>query len=150
MSNEVVRFLITEAEKLNLKIFNSVFGEIHLERSSHLIDQSSGSIYGIVAEADKPLIQNLNSLNNFSKLFPVYWGKDISPVSRLRAHTRNYKSVGNANLKSLKEIRGKRLIFGAIFIEKYFEFEKYLHNNYPPLISSLMKGRRSNIIKIIN
>lgn len=148
MTNEVIKILNTEATGNKFKVLDSVFGDIHLQRKQ-AIDQSTGAVYGILVESDAPPKDGMLAIKGYPKLYPVYWGKDIAPVSRLKAHVQNHQSTGNANLRGIKEIQGKRLIFGAIFVEKYLAFETHLHLTYPPIKGTRRAGRKSTIIKIV-
>jgi len=148
MTNEAIRILKREAKKNKHKVLDCVFGELHLKRTK-AIDQSSGSVYAILMHSDTAPNESLAPIIGYPKLYPVYWGKDIAPVSRLKAHVQNHKTTGNANLRNIKEIKGKKLIYGAIFVERYFEFETYLHNIYPPIKGSSRAGSKTKIINVL-
>ncbi|HOU96478.1 MAG TPA: hypothetical protein PLN06_07630 [Bacteroidales bacterium] len=113
------------------------------------IKQYCGAVYGIVVESDTPPSTGLKPLKDYPKLFPVYWGKDIAPVSHIIAHVQNHKSTGNANLRNISELKDKRIIFGAIFVERYRDFEEHLHKTYPLLKGSKKHGGGEKIIKIL-
>jgi len=149
MSNEIVKFLNEEANKNGFEVFNQIFGEIHLNEDRP-IKQSSGTVYGIIVESPVPPKSGLAAIEGYPNLYPVYWGKDIAPVSRLKAHVQNYPSTGNANLRGIDEIAGKKLTFGAILVSQYQEFESYLHTTYPPLKGTSRAGKQSQIIEIMN
>jgi hypothetical protein len=149
MKNEIVQFLLKEAKENYFNVFDSVFGDLSLDEDKP-IKQSCGAVYGIVVESDKPPQASLKPLKHYPKLFPIYWGKDIAPVSRIKAHVQNHKSTGNANLRNITELKGKRLIFGAIFVDRYQAFERHLHITYPPLRRSMKHGGGQKIVKITN
>ena len=149
LNNEVVQFLLEEAKRIQLNTFNCVFGDLCLDEDKP-IKQSCGAVYGIVIESNTSPGESLRPLKNYPKLFPIYWGKDVSPVSRIKAHVQNHKSTGNANLRKITELEGKRIIFGAIFVEKYQDFEEHLHKTYPPLRGSMRRGGGGKIVKITN
>lgn len=149
LSKCVFLMLKKEAEENNFIIFSEIFGELNLSDSVP-IKQSSGSVYGILVELQNAPKAGIRPINFNSNLYPVYWGKDISPVSRLKAHVQNHRSTGNANLKSRQELVGKRLLFGAILVSKYSDFEAHLHKKYPPMIGTSRIGRTSKIIEILN
>lgn len=106
MKNEIVEFLLKEAKKNNYTVFDSLFGDLSLDDTKP-IKQSCGAVYRIVVESDIPLKPSLKPLKCYSKLFPIYWGKDITPVSRIKAHVQNHKSTGNADLRSIVELKEK-------------------------------------------
>ncbi|MDD2810262.1 hypothetical protein [Rhodoferax sp.] len=149
MSNCVITLLKKEAEENSFTLFSEIFGELCLSDSA-AIKQSSGAVYGILAESDSILGEGVKAINPDSNLYPVYWGKDIAPVSRLKAHVQNHQSTGNANLRSREELVGKHLFFGAILVSRYTEFEAHLHSKYPPMIGTGARGRVSQIIEIRN
>ena len=149
MQNEVVQFLLKEAKDINFNTFDSVFGDLCFDEDKP-IKQSCGAVYGIVVESDTPPRASLKPLKHYPKLFPIYWGKDIAPVSRIKAHVQNHASTGNASLRKIHELKGKRIIFGAIFVEKYQDFEAHLHKTYPPLKGSIRSGGKEKIVKITN
>jgi len=136
-----------EAKEHEYTIFNEIYGELCLSEEI-AIKQSSGSVYGILVESDTPPKLGLKPIEFNSNMYPVYWG--IAPISRLKAHVQSHQTTGNANLRSIEEIAGKRLIFGAILVSRYSDFEKHMHDKYPPLIGSNKKGRISKIIEVIN
>jgi len=148
MTNDVVDFLKAEASENNYTIFDAIYGEVCLNESKP-IKQSSGAVYGIFVSSEEP-IENVSELNGYPKLYPVYWGKDIAPVSRLKAHVKNYKNTGNVDLPNITEIKEKKIIFGAIMVSEYQKFEQYLHSSYPPLRGTNRPGKISQIIDILN
>ncbi|SHG46671.1 hypothetical protein SAMN02745753_03976 [Marinomonas polaris DSM 16579] len=150
MTNEVVNFLVEEATSEGFKTESAIFGELFLENEPRSIRQSTGAVYGVLVESKTPPRKDLKPIKGFPNLYPVYWGKDIAPVSRLKAHVQNHQSTGNADLRSIEEIQGKRLLFGAIFVEKYSEFEGYLHDSYPPIKGQKSRGRTGTIVEVIN
>lgn len=149
MSNCVVALLKKEAEDSNFTTFSEIFGELFLSDRA-AIKQSSGAVYGILVESDGAPAEGVKAISPGSNLYPVYWGKDIAPVSRLKAHVQNHQSTGNANLRSRRELVGKRLYFGAILVSRYSEFEALLHKRYPPMIGTSRRGNVSQIIEIQN
>ena len=149
MSNEVIKFLKKEAEEKGFDVYESIYGEICLNEEK-VIKQSSGAVYGIFVESNTSFQPNCKPFKAYPELYPVYWGKDITPVSRVKAHIQNHKNTGNINLGEIKAIAEKRLIFGAILVSRYQKFEAYLHETYPPLTGSSRKGRELKIIEVLN
>ncbi|NQY26165.1 MAG: hypothetical protein HRT92_03195 [Piscirickettsiaceae bacterium] len=141
--------MTSEAKEKDFTVYKAIFGEIILNEKK-AIKQSSGAVYGIFAESETPLRTGIKPIKGHPKFYPVYWGKDIAPVSRLKAHVQNHKSTGNADLRGIKEIENKKLIFGAILVSDYQKFEKHLHEAYPPLKGTNRTGRLSQIIEILN
>jgi len=147
MTNEVVKFLKKIAADEGFLVLDSMFGKIQLGQEFP-IKQSSGAVYGIWVHDAVPPKNNLSEMPGNAGWYPVYWGKDVSPVSRIKAHVQGHKNNGNANLPSVKEIQGKSLIFGAILVARYDEFEAMLHRRHPPLKGTASKGRAHQVIQV--
>ena len=147
----VVQFLTEEAKRRGFCVFDSIFGQIHLhkEKDKRWIEQSSGAVYGIVMQSEKPPNTDTKALKDHPNFYPIYWGKDISPISRMKAHVNEYKSTGNAGLNGISEITGKKLFFGAIMVCRYKEFENHLHIHFRPLRKSNTGGRGPSVVKIL-
>lgn len=142
----VTTFLRSVAARYDYQVFNDMFGTIDLTADLP-ITQSSGAVYGIWAKAALPLRAGLQPILGHPEWFPVYWGKDISPVSRMKAHVKGHKN-GNINLPEVKEVQGKPLIFGAILVARYQAFEALLHSNYRPMLGTSRPGKRSTVVHI--
>lgn len=142
----VITFLRSVAAEHGYQVFNDMFGTIDLTADLP-ITQSSGAVYGIWAKAESPLRSGLEPIPGHPKWFPVYWGKDITPVSRMKAHVKGHEN-GNINLPIVKEVQGKPLIFGAILVEKYQAFEAILHSCYRPMLGSSRPGKQSTVVRI--
>ena len=149
MSNEVIEFLRKEAGKHQFTIFNDVFGRIELNAKLP-IKQSSGAVYGVLAYSKTQISGEIKSIPSLENFYPIYWGKDISPIKRIVAHVQNHEGTGNANLRSCEQIQDKDLIFGAIFVSDYKKFEDHLHRFYPSLLGTGGGGRTSTVIEIEN
>jgi len=147
VSNEVTDFLRKEAQKSGFRVLNEVSGSIDLNAAIP-ITQTTGAVYGIFAKSEEPISPKVKNIEGHNNLYPIYWGKDISPPKRIGAHVKNYKNTGNAKLKNRPEINGKELIYGAIFVSDYNSFEKHLHDKLKPLIGSSRSGKSSSIIEI--
>ena len=170
MNNEVSNFLKKVAKKVanEFTMYDNLYGEIILDDIGEKlgvnskVHLSTGSVYGIFAIKTKNSnIDNLFKETNKSrdevkyidieeKIYPVYWGKDINPGSRIVTHARPNPNTGNAKLEKIKELRNFKLIFGCIFISKYKKFEAYLHKNHSPLIGTSKGGKGSKITVIDN
>jgi hypothetical protein len=83
MANIVVDFLRNFAQQHSFSIFDSIYGDI----CTTSITQSSGAVYGIWVESSTIIDPLVSSIPNNPTWYPVYWGKDISPVSRIRSHS---------------------------------------------------------------
>ena len=142
----VPQFLKTVAAENGFAVHDCLYGSIHIGRDRP-IEQASGAVYGIWAKAALPLQAGLAPLPGYQGWFPVYWGKDISPVSRLKAHVQGHKN-GNINLPALAEVQGLPLVFGAVLVSNYKRFEALLHSTYPPLRGSRMSGRQASVVKV--
>jgi len=167
MNYDVVEFLKNEVESLcdDYKVFENLYGEIQIDDlkakkgKNTIIHLSTGSVYGIFAiETDdsneKELFSECNkiasSVTKDKKIYPVYWGKDISPGSRIADHVRPRESTGNAELENINALRGFKLVYGCIYVSKYNEFEKHLHQKYPPLVGTPRRGSKSKFTIIDN
>lgn len=135
---------MNEAEGEGFKIFDNIHGEILLNDKLP-IKQSSGSVYGIPAISDAPLNEEIQPVKGHPNIYPVYWNKDISPTSRVKAHVQNHQNTGNIRLRSIIELTDKEVIFGVVLVEKYLEFEKHVHKKYPPLGGTSKAGRKLSI-----
>jgi len=149
MTNILVDFLKKVAEENNYQVFDSIYGDITLANIAK-IEQSSGSVYGIWAQCDSSPDGKVESIKGHTDWFPIYWGKDVAPVSRMKAHVQDHKNTGNIALRKVKEIQGKRVIFGAIMVSNYEAFEKLLHKQYRPMKGSSRSGKKSTVIEIVN
>ena len=167
MNNEVSEFLKKVAKKVKneFTMYDNLHGEIVLNDSKEKlganskIHLSTGSVYGIFAiKTPKSNIKKLFeetqnsviSIDENNEIYPIYWGKDINPGSRIVIHARPNPKTGNAKLEEIQELRNFKLIFGNIYITKYKDFESYLHKNYPPLIGTSRGGKGSKITVIDN
>jgi len=142
----VPQFLKTVAIEEGFQVKDSLYGSIHLGCESP-IEQSCGAVYGIWAKASAPLRSNLTALPGHPDWYPVYWGKDIAPVSRLKAHVQGHQN-GNINLPSIAELSGLPLVFGALLVSRYRQFEQLLHEKYPPFRGTPLGGRSPSVVKV--
>jgi len=149
MTNIVENFLRRVARAKGYTVFDSIYGDISLDRNSP-ITQSSGAVYGIWAFSDSSIRDELLAIPGHRNYFPVYWGKDISPVSRMKAHVQGHRNNGNIRLREQNELQGKRLIYAAILISNYQQFEQLLIERYVPMLGTRRVGSRSRVIEIIN
>ena len=118
--------------------------------------QSVGAVYGIWMKATSEEIQNYarkykKDISTIKKEFqgyiPIYWGKDISPCSRLSAHLSTPKGTGGLNLIQT-QYANKRIVFGCILVKNYYKVEKQLHKDYPVGRNDLA-GRKSTKRQIL-
>ena len=123
-----------------------MYGAIHLGREFP-IEQASGAVYGIWVKSSSPPRTGLASLPGYINWYPVYWGKDISPVSRLKAHVQGHKN-GNINLPALVEVQGLPLVFGAVMVSNYKAFESLLHAKFPPMRGTPFTDRRATVVRV--
>jgi hypothetical protein len=148
LTNEVTNFLKKIAEENDFTVFNEVSGILDIyDDDPHPIKQSSGAVYGIFAKSEASLLET-KVIEGHKNLYPVYWGCDICPPSRIVAHAKAYKGTGNAKLKENSEIKGKQLIWGAIFVSDYKGFEQCLHKKFKPLIGTSRAGKSLKNIKV--
>lgn len=115
--------------------------------------QNVGAVYGIWLKSVKTEIRKYEeehhvSLKDFAGYRPLYWGKDVSPCSRISAHFDSSASTGALNLV-YSNYASKDLIFGCVLTKEYTEIEKRLHKDYPPLEGSNREGRSSTVRKIL-
>jgi hypothetical protein len=148
-SNIVVDFLKKVACDNGYKVVDSIFGDILLQNDD-AIQQSSGAVYGIWVQSASRPNSKVEVVPDHPGWFPVYWGKDIAPVSRMKAHVQDHARTGNIALRKMKNIQCLPIIFGAILVADYQAFEKLLHDKYPPMRGSSKTGKKSTVIRIIN
>jgi len=142
----VPKFLKLFATEHQFQVHECMYGSIELGEAFP-IQQSSGAVYGIWAQMSQPPRADLAEVPGFAGWYPIYWGKDISPVSRLKAHVQGHDN-GNINLPSIAELRDARLVFGAILVSDYMRFEALLHERVPPFRGTPARGRQSTVIRI--
>lgn len=148
MPTKVVQFLKDLANHESFDVFDSLHGTIFIGQTP-AIHQSCGSVYGIWARSSTPLSPELEAIPGHGDWYPVYWGKDISPVSRMKAHVQGHEN-GNIDLPNVAEVMGKELIFGAILVARYNSFESLLHDRFPPFKGSSKEGSRAKVVRIEN
>lgn len=147
LDGRIANFLMREAQKKGFKVHTRFVGEIELYPHFQIY-QLVGGVYGVWASCSPPPVpEGVKPVED--DWFPVCWGKDITPCSRVSAHVYNYKGTGNLNLSSIPELKGRLLLFGAILVSRYEEFESYLHEVYPPLKGSARVGKRSRKVQIV-
>lgn len=148
MTNEVIVFLKSVAKEEGFEVLDAMYGSIHIGEAE-TISQSSGAVYGIFVKSEAPPSPSLLEIPGHKNWYPVYWGKDMTPTSRIRAHVQGHKN-GNINLPSIVELRGKPLIFGAILVPRYFELETILHRRFPPFKGRNSQGRTRTVSRIVD
>ena len=147
MPQRVSRFVRRVAQASGFDVYDAIYGEILLGNPTP-IQQSSGAVYGIWVFSDE-IPEGIESLPGHRNWYPVYWGKDIAPVSRMKAHVQGHRN-GNINLPSRVFLRNKQIIYGAILVSNYQNFEQFLHGRYTPMFGTNRVGSRSTIIEIVN
>lgn len=149
MDDRVAAFLRSEAVRHGFTVHSAIVGEIHLQDEAP-IRQSVGAVYGIWANSVcKPTPRGVSTIPSDSDWFPVYWGKDIRPCSRILAHVQDHEGTGNVKLAEIEELLGRHLLFGAILVSDYEGFESHLHKNYKPLKGSGRRGKTSSLVVIV-
>jgi len=142
----VPKFLKSFAAEHGLQVHECLYGAIELG-DEFPIQQSAAAVYGIWAYMPKAPKTGLAQVPGFPDWYPVYWGKDISPVSRIKAHVQAHQN-GNIGLPNIAELRGARLVFGAVLVSEYQRFETLLHQHCPPLKGTPRIGRQSTVVKV--
>lgn len=142
----VAKFLKSFALEYGFKVHDCLYGSIELG-GMYPIEQSAGAVYGIWAHMPAAPQPGLSDVPGFPDWYPVYWGKDISPVSRIKAHVQGHKN-GNIGLPSISELHGARLVFGAILVSEYQRFEALLHQHCPPFKGTPSFGRQSTVVRV--
>jgi len=165
MSNEATGFLLRAAKEAKYTTYENLSGEVKFGDSDDVIGGdtnvylSSGSVYCFLAIA----IEGSSTEQLFSEvgraaqpidsdgmIYPIYFGKDINPGSRIADHVRPRSVTVNAGLEGIKSLRKFRLIYGSIYVARYSEFESFLHEMYAPLIGTSRAGRQSTYTVIVN
>lgn len=118
------------------------------------VNKNVGSVYGIWVKANKKEIEEYKTKNGkpmdeFGGYLPLYWGKDVTPSSRIDAHFRTSKGTGGLDLIN-SNYSNKELVFGCVLTAQYAKHEKRLHKEYPPIKGSSKDGncpQKKNILK---
>lgn len=146
-------------------VFSEQSGEVNFADSETAfggntkIQFSSGSVYGFFAiktetssesELFKEVKRTSASLNSEASIYPLYWGKDINPGSRIADHVRPRAKTGNAELEKIVALRKFRVIFGIVYVSRYQDFEKKLHKDFPPLVGSPARGKQSTFTSVLS
>ncbi|QRK09687.1 hypothetical protein JQX13_06040 [Archangium violaceum] len=109
-------------------MFNELYGEIDFRRSSARkaettpVKLPSGSVYGIFAYPDnkaagKALLEATHCEASEVEpidggAYPLYWGRDIHPGSRVMAHARvRNGNTGNAKLEQIPALQKCKVLF---------------------------------------
>ena len=142
----VPKFLNSFAEEHGFQVHDCLYGAIELG-GTFPIQQSAAAVYGIWAHMPAAPKTGLAEVPGFPGWYPVYWGKDISPVSRIKAHVQGHRN-GNIGLPSIIELKGARLVFGAVLVSEYQRFETLLHQRCPPFKGSPSFGRQSTVVRV--
>lgn len=145
MPNRVAMFLEAFAQLQGFGRHTSIHGRILLGQVFPL-EQNVGAVYGICAVSSAP-IGNTQPLPN-AALVPVYWGKDVSPASRVKAHAQGHRN-GNINLPTMTQVHGLELYYGAILIERYEQFEDTLRRHFPPIAGGGRRGRVGTVVRVL-
>ena len=118
-----------------------------------------GSVYGIAIRLEGDEItsfydsipikhKNNTKINHWisigDKYYPLYWGKDINLGSRPYAHTKSMKSTGTLQLNDINELKGKKLIFGAMPCINYELHEKEIREQFPDILKTT-KGNEDQL-----
>jgi len=128
LQQKIIDFLEKIAKENSFNIIENVSGKIV---NNHIITNGV-AVYGILVESSLPLKENHRSLPGSPNLYPVYWGVDPKPISRILAHLSEYKKTGSVQIHNIKELENKPLYSGVIFLKEYKELEALLHKNFPP------------------
>ena len=160
IDNKATLFLKAEVKASNgkFKLNDCMCGDIELADAKGVVGGgskahfSTGSVYGIfVVETDKGKMSKLfeevgnevESIDQAGTIYPIYWGKDIHPGSRILAHARHNPGTGNAELEKIKALRDLNLIYGCVYVTTYDKFEQHLHTTYKPLLGTSGSGKKT-------
>lgn len=160
MSAELINFLKAQAVAAAHAIHEQMSGEILIFDDSKAISQSVGAVYGLVVELnDQELAALIGELPRrkkprvhaplFGSFYPLYWGKDMNPGSRIRAHVQNHASTGNARLETYAGLRGKPIQYAAVWVSGYEDFESRLHASFPPILGQGRRGKTSDLVSVL-
>lgn len=142
----VPKFLKSFAVEHGFHVYDCLYGVIELG-GDFPVQQSAAAVYGIWAQLPCAPKAGLAPVPGFSDWYPIYWGKDIAPVSRIKAHVQGHNN-GNIRLRGITELRGARLVFGAILVSEYQRFEALLHQHCRPLKGTAFSGRQGTVVKV--
>lgn len=156
---DIKSFIKKEAKKFNRSIFDEIEGEIKIGHDCEYT-QSSGAVYGLFVEFNneelKQFIKELPKKLQQESYKPIqecwyalYWGKDLTPGARVKAHVQGHRNNGNARLKNYKTLKGKKIKYAAVYVEQYEKFEMELHEKYQPLLGTRRRGSASKIVRVL-
>ncbi len=159
IDNKATLFLKAEVKASNgkFKLNDCMCGDIDLAKLKMSV--STGSVYGIfVVETDKGKMSKLfeevgnevKPIDQAGTTYPIYWGKDIRPGSRIQAHTKPSQGTGNAKLGTIKALSGLNLIYGCVYVTTYDKFEQHLHTTYKPLLGTSGSGKPLDVAIVKN
>lgn len=155
---DIATFIEALAGATNHQAGGSLSGAIELS-TTNKITQPYGAVYGVVVELNKesfdalrPQLPKTRRGKQFVPLeedwYPLYWGKDLTPPSRIRAHVQGHKN-GNARLHQYAVLHNRPIRYGFAFVRDYEVFETLLHDRYPPILGSSRTGKRSTLVEVL-
>ena len=149
--NVVSEWLHETAQANGFQTYHSLFGRFNFDYD--VVEQSQGSVYGIWICCNEKVPRDIRiraQKQGYGEYIPLYWGKDINPGSRIRAHFNTPKSTGGLNLARSK-YKDMDLIFGVIYVDRYEEFEEFLIEKYPTLENDddYNKGKSPSTVEIM-
>jgi len=118
-----------------------------------------GNVYGIWINEEniskKALwkqMQGKTKLNSIDELkiiseewYPLYRGKDKKGAERIFAHMKGHKN-GNINLPQYEILKDQKIIFEAITVSCYADFERNIFGTYPSLLGSPQNAREGGTL----
>lgn len=153
--NKVVEFLIEKN-----KCFNNAdelgFLQGTFDFNKMQVIQNAGSVYGVFIKIGKDDLDKLpkkydkNAYKIDDDYYVLYWGKDVHPSNRISKHLKANILTGSLHLNKKTELHNYELIWGCIIVNKYGEFEEYLHKNFKPILGSSFAGKSLKNIKVEN
>jgi len=155
MKSEVVEFLLKEAEICQYKTMDYIQTKIEYNTTEekYTIEHQIASVYGFWIKLDKEKKKEVFEDTECGEVhlirdnwYPLYWGKDIYAGSRMDAHIAEPEGTGTMGLSKYNSLKDGEIISGGVLVEfkKYEGFEKYLHENYKPILGSSKKGKSAN------
>lgn len=155
MKNQLVEFLLEEANKCKYKTVEYIQPLVEYDNNDekYKINRQIACVYGFwidLREAKKKKVFKETDCGDIKPIvdnwYPLYWGKDIYPGSRINAHITEPKGTGTMELSKYSSLENCKIICGGILVElkSYEMFEQNLHSNYKPILGSSKKGRSIN------
>ena len=126
-------------------------GKIFYDDEGNCKMQERGGVYGIAVKLEEDEVESFFNKHKDERkkdlkysdwknigngYYPLYWGKDINLGFRLFEHLKASKTLGTVQLNLKQFLKGKDVIYGAVFCSNNTKNEKKLRENYPDIFKT--------------